>query len=123
MLCGSQSLAESLGAERLEALARLVRELCENACHHGHTTVPGRLTGDLSAATFELHLGGPAFDSVARAAILESGGLYSSGAVLARAGGTWTYRYQPGWNIFEIRFDGAVPTKGATDELAERAQD
>ncbi|MCK5806744.1 MAG: hypothetical protein KAI66_28205, partial [Lentisphaeria bacterium] len=61
------AIAEALGEDRLEALARLVRELSENACHHGHVTSQGKLTGHLSLQMFELRLGRPAFDSKTKA--------------------------------------------------------
>ncbi len=103
-LCGDPALVLSLGAARLEALARLVRELCENARHHGKASAPGRLTGDLPALVFELRLGGRAFDSVAEAAVRTTGGLHSSQVVLTAAGGAWRYRNESGWNVFELRF-------------------
>jgi len=113
------AIAMVLGEERLEALARLVRELSENAWHHGHVTPQGMLIGHLSLLTFELRLGGPAFDSKKQAAGRNTGGLYSSDVVLTQAGGTWSHRYDSGWNVYKIKFDGAPIADGDADDLAE----
>ena len=56
----SGPLIKTLVQVRLEALARLVRELSENAHHHGGVTSPGRLCCHLPELTFELRIGGPA---------------------------------------------------------------
>lgn len=109
-------IAQALGEDRLEALARLVRELSQNARHHGNVTSQGKLTGYLALQTFELRLGGPAFNSKKHAAAGNTGGLYSSNAVLNQAGGTWSYRYESGWNVYTIHFADA---DGDADDMAE----
>ena len=115
----SGSLIKTLDQVRLEALARLVRELSENAHHHGDVTSPGRLCCYLPDLTFELRIDGPAFDSKKHAAALDSGGLHTSNEVLARAGGTWSCMYESGQNVYKISFDGAPHADGESDDLAE----
>lgn len=82
-------------------------------------TSPGKLIGHLSLLRFELRLGGPAFDSKKQASGRNTGGLYSSDAVLTHAGGTWSHQYTSGWNVYKIHFDGAPIADGDADDLAE----
>lgn len=112
-------LIETLGDVQMEALARLVRELSKNAHHHGRVTSPGSLGCYLPELTFELRIGGPAFDSKKQAAILDSGGLYTSDKVLALAGGAWNYMYESGQNVYEISYSGTSHADGESDDLAK----
>ncbi len=113
------ALAKALGPQRLEALARLIRELSENAYHHGQVTSPGKLSGHRSFLTFELRFGGSAFDSKEEAVSRNTGGLYTSNVMLNQAGGSWNHRYEFGWNIYKISFNDAPIGNGELDDLAE----
>ncbi|MFC1611154.1 hypothetical protein ACFL6C_09355 [Myxococcota bacterium] len=104
MLVANESLIRSLGRARLEALARLVRELSLNTYHHGGPGSSGSLSGDLGQRSFEVRFCSEPFDSVAQAQKSQTGGLFSGSVVLAEAGGIWEYRWHGGWNIYEIRF-------------------
>lgn len=115
-----ESIAAALNEGQLEALARLVRELSENAYHHGGARLSGKLMGWLSTAVFELRLGGQSFDSKAQAAKQDTGALYSSNAALVRAGGSWSHRVESGWNVYQVRFSsGAVEANGEANDVAE----
>lgn len=67
MLVADEALIQSLGRARLEALARLVRELSLNAYRYGDPGSSGRLSGDLGQRSFEARFCSEPFDGVAQA--------------------------------------------------------